>query len=49
MSCSSGRELVERGFSEDVIIAAELDADSVAPELIEGRFTVVPLDKAPGR
>jgi 2-phosphosulfolactate phosphatase len=47
VSCSSGRELVERGFSEDVLMAAELDVDSVAPELIEGRFTVQVPDEAP--
>jgi 2-phosphosulfolactate phosphatase len=37
-ACSSGRELIERGFSEDVLMAADLDADTVAPELIGGRF-----------
>ncbi len=36
--CSSGRELVERGFTEDVRLAAQLNADNVAPELIDGRF-----------
>jgi 2-phosphosulfolactate phosphatase len=41
-SCSSGRELVERGFAEDVLMAAELDVDAVAPELIEGKFSVRP-------
>jgi 2-phosphosulfolactate phosphatase len=38
MSCASGRELVESGFPEDVRLAAELDADTVAPELLDGRF-----------
>jgi 2-phosphosulfolactate phosphatase len=38
VSCSSGRELVECGFLEDVLMAAELDADTVAAELIDGRF-----------
>jgi 2-phosphosulfolactate phosphatase len=37
--CSaSGRELVEKGFARDVALAAELDADTIAPQLIEGRF-----------
>ena len=38
LSCSSGRELVERGFSEDVLLAAELDVEAVAPELMGDRF-----------
>jgi 2-phosphosulfolactate phosphatase len=38
LSCASGRELVERGFPEDVHLAAELDGDSVAPELLDERF-----------
>jgi 2-phosphosulfolactate phosphatase len=37
-SCVSGRELVERGFSRDVELAAALDVDDVAPELVEGAF-----------
>jgi 2-phosphosulfolactate phosphatase len=40
LSCSSGRELVERGFSADVLMAAELDVEAVAPELIDGKFRV---------
>jgi 2-phosphosulfolactate phosphatase len=47
MSCASGRELVERGFMEDVIMAAELDVDLVAPELIEGRFVLPRAGEAP--
>jgi len=42
MSCSSGRELVKRGFPEDVLMAAELYVDPVAPELKGGRFTSGP-------
>jgi phosphosulfolactate phosphohydrolase-like enzyme len=38
VSCSSGRELVERGFLEDVQLAAQLDAEILAPELIDGAF-----------
>ena len=40
LSSASGRELVERGFPADVHLAAELDADRVAPELVNGRFEV---------
>ncbi|MDQ1627731.1 MAG: 2-phosphosulfolactate phosphatase [Actinomycetota bacterium] len=36
--CPSGRELVERGFAEDVRIAAEVDTSRVVPRLTEGRF-----------
>jgi 2-phosphosulfolactate phosphatase len=36
--CPSGRELVERGFAEDVRIASEVDVSSVVPRLTEGRF-----------
>jgi 2-phosphosulfolactate phosphatase len=35
----SGRELVERGFAEDVAIAEQVDASSVVPVLREGSFT----------
>ena len=31
--CSSGRELVERGFSEDVELASQLNASSTVPVL----------------
>jgi len=33
LSCASGRELIERGFDADVVLAAELDASDVAPRL----------------
>ena len=36
--CASGVELAERGFARDVELAAELDADPVAPRLREGVF-----------
>ena len=36
---ASGRELIEKGFPDDVELAADLDADTVAPELVEGAFT----------
>jgi 2-phosphosulfolactate phosphatase len=38
LSCSSGLELIERGFREDVELSAELDVDAVAPQLIDGAF-----------
>ena len=34
----SGRELCERGFAEDVAIAAQTDVSNVAPILVEGAF-----------
>ena len=37
--CASGRELVERGFAEDVAIAAELASSAVVPVLRDGAFT----------
>lgn len=37
-ACPSGAELVDRGFAEDVRIAEEVDASSVVPALVEGRF-----------
>jgi 2-phosphosulfolactate phosphatase len=36
--CASGVELAERGFARDVELAAELDADPVAPRLRDGAF-----------
>jgi 2-phosphosulfolactate phosphatase len=39
--CPSGRELVERGFLEDVRIASEVDVSEVVPRLTEGRFVAV--------
>ena len=37
-ACASGVELAERGFARDVELAAELDADPVAPRLRAGVF-----------
>ena len=42
-SCPSGRELVERGFGDDVDFAAQLDAATVAPQLI-GEAFVQPIE-----
>lgn len=35
---TSGRELVERGFAEDVRLAEQVDADDVVPILQNGRY-----------
>ena len=36
--CSSGKELIERGFSEDVQLASQLNVSDSAPVLIEDAF-----------
>jgi len=36
--CSSGRELVEAGFANDVALAAEYGVSSAVPMMVEGRF-----------
>lgn len=36
--CTSGRELVGKGFDDDVRIASELNVCDAVPRLIEGRF-----------
>lgn len=38
MQCTSGRELVERGFAEDVLLAARLDCSDCVPVLMEGCY-----------
>jgi 2-phosphosulfolactate phosphatase len=37
-ACASGRELIERGFADDVETAAALDASAIAPILADGVF-----------
>lgn len=37
-SCASGRELIERGFRDDVLLAAELDASTCAPILVDRAY-----------
>ncbi|MFI1105749.1 2-phosphosulfolactate phosphatase [Streptomyces melanogenes] len=37
---SSGRELIGAGFTEDVVVATELDACTTVPVLTEGAFTI---------
>jgi len=36
--CSSGKELIERGFEKDVELAAELDISGCVPTLIDGAY-----------
>jgi 2-phosphosulfolactate phosphatase len=36
--CGSGKELIERGFAEDVELAAELDVSGSAPLMVDGAF-----------
>ncbi len=40
--CASGVELKQKGFGDDVTIAAELDVSSVVPVLIDGWFIAEP-------
>ena len=37
--CTSGRELAARGYSDDVLWAADLDASPVVPVLVDGAFS----------
>lgn len=36
--CASGRELLERGFEEDVALASELDSSRVVPVFEKGKY-----------
>ena len=36
--CSSGKELIEMGFDEDILASAALDADNCAPILKDGEY-----------
>jgi 2-phosphosulfolactate phosphatase len=36
--CNSGKELIDRGFGQDVALAADLDASTTAPRLQDGSF-----------
>jgi 2-phosphosulfolactate phosphatase len=36
--CTSGRELMERGFLEDVTIASQLNVSKAVPRLIDGKY-----------
>lgn len=37
-ACASGRELIERGYADDVRLASQLNASSCVPRLVEGAF-----------
>jgi len=37
-SCASGRELIEKGWHDDVLLAAELDVSTCAPVLIDQAY-----------
>lgn len=39
LSCSSGRELLARGFERDVELASEVDVSSAVPGLVEDAYT----------
>lgn len=43
--CVSGRELTDWGFPEDVVAAAQLNSDHVAPRLRDGAFTAAPVPR----
>jgi 2-phosphosulfolactate phosphatase len=45
-ACASGRELIGRGWAEDVAIAAALDASRAAPRLVDGAYRWVPAPDA---
>ena len=36
--CSSGKELIAKGFQEDVLLASQLDVDPCAPRYAEGAY-----------
>ncbi len=36
--CGSGKEMIERGYPDDVEMAADLDVSGCAPRLVEGAF-----------
>jgi 2-phosphosulfolactate phosphatase len=40
-ACSSGKELIERGFGEDVDLAAEYNVSHTVPRLVDRAFVSV--------
>jgi 2-phosphosulfolactate phosphatase len=46
--CSSGKELIERGFSEDVSLASRLNASECAPLLFDAVFVRAEAKAQPG-
>jgi len=49
LSCPSGRELVERGYPQDVSAAAELNVSGCVPILVGGAFKAAAPMPPPGR
>ena len=41
-NCSSGRELMKRGFERDVVLASELNAERSVPLLVQSAFRAAP-------
>ena len=37
-ACGSGKELIERGFERDVVLASELDVSACVPVLVNGAY-----------
>jgi 2-phosphosulfolactate phosphatase len=37
-ACASGRELIEQGWEEDVLLASQIDASVAAPRLTDGAY-----------
>lgn len=44
--CSSGRELIERGFAADVDLAAEFDVSTCVPYLKDNAYVAEPIESA---
>jgi 2-phosphosulfolactate phosphatase len=42
LDCASGRELVDRGFADDVRVAAVGGVSQGVPVLVDGRFVAAP-------
>jgi 2-phosphosulfolactate phosphatase len=40
LQCGSGKELIERGYKEDVLLAAELNVSACVPTLHDGAYQV---------
>ena len=38
LECSSGKELIERGYKEDVLLAAKLNVSACVPSLQDGAY-----------
>jgi 2-phosphosulfolactate phosphatase len=38
--CGSGKELLERGYAEDVRLAAQLNVSEAVPHLLDGAYTL---------